>query len=95
MPGVPEQPKPREEHGNGQKREEVESATQTDDQPVNGGTLSEKKVEELKKNPKVVVHSELQEELDKEIEAKGLHFDSPSKSEEGNDKQKAGDDKAE
>lgn len=105
MPGVPEQPKPREEHGQGQKREEVDSATQTDE-PVDGGTLSQKKVDQIRHDPKAVVHSQLQEELDKEFEERGLHFDKPGSSdEEGKEgegdssnkkdgKQSAGDDKA-
>lgn len=97
MPGVPEQPKPREEHGQGQKRDEVESATQTDE-PANGGILSEKKVEQIKHDPKAVVHCELQEELDKEFEQRGLHFDKPKEGKEKDgsdgDKQSAGDDKA-
>lgn len=107
MPGVPEQPKPREESKKQDK--EVDSATQTDDKDdansrkskADDDHLSDERVEQLKKDPKVVVHCELQEELDKEFEQRGLHFDSPSKpGEEGNDnkeddnKQKAGDDTA-
>lgn len=92
MPGVP-QPAT-------QSHKEVESATQTDDNvPANGGIMSEKEVDKIKHDPKAVVHCELQEELDKEFEQRGLHFDSPSKKgdeEESKDenKQNAGDDKA-
>ncbi|KAK9897553.1 hypothetical protein P389DRAFT_169375 [Cystobasidium minutum MCA 4210] len=110
MPGVPEQPK----QENKREDKEVDSTTQTDGDSKsssNGSnsakgksddaTLSPERVEELKKDPKVVVHCELQEELDKEFEQRGLHFDKPGKAEGGDDsskkedtKQKAGDDKA-
>lgn len=101
MPGVPEQPKPREENkSNKHEEKEVDSGTQTDDQSKDGGTLSPDQVEKLKKDPKVVVHCELQEELDKEFEQRGLHFDQKKssdgdKGDNSNDKQSAGDDKAE
>jgi hypothetical protein len=98
MPGVPEQATKKHD-------KEVESATQTDDNaPANGGTMSEKQVDQIKHDPKAVVHCELQEELDKEFEQRGLHFDSPTKSGNGGDdnegnnkdenKQNAGDDRA-
>ena len=99
---MPEQSSKRED-------KEVDSATQTDDDDINNNSskqrgkddyeLSPQRVEELKKDPKVVVHCELQEELDREFEERGLHFNAPGKAEgadkeDDENKQKGGDDKA-